>query len=177
MNISRHATNWAKLVGAGLTIVFVAVAAWALTVASPSTADSSPRVEAAKSASSKAELPYLVSCDHEAVRSPASFDLTCGSGTYALDRLDWSTWGSRKATAEGRYVEKSCTPNCAEGSLVSYPVTATATAVQAKDGVRFYGRVTLSFTGARPDWAKDEPKPSYEVGAGSGRVLADRSHR
>ena len=129
-------------------------------LAQPGRADASPHV--ASGATASAGTTFLITCAHEAVSEPVNFDLLCGNGTYALDDVRWSSWGGRTARAEGRYVEKDCTPTCAQGALISYPVKIVATQRKSQDGVSSYQDVTLTFTGKQPDWVKGGTE-SYDM--------------
>jgi hypothetical protein len=82
---------------------------------------------------------------------PRSVTLACGDGNTVLTGLRWSSFGGASARARGTLEMNTCTPNCAAGKVVKYPV-----AVQANDqrtckaGLRVYDKVTLRFIGRAP---------------------------
>ncbi|MFE9453724.1 hypothetical protein [Streptomyces sp. NPDC006739] len=98
--------------------------------------------------------PVLVDCLwHRNVR-PADFILACGDGNSRLTALHWSQWGPSGAKAVGVNVVNDCDPYCAAGRFHPYPVTVRLDRPQPwkKDpGVRHFTRMTLTYSGARPD--------------------------
>jgi len=57
---------------------------------------------------------------------PKSVVLSCGSGGYDLERLQWRGWNNNIATARGRARINDCIPFCAEGTARRYPVHVRA---------------------------------------------------
>jgi hypothetical protein len=82
---------------------------------------------------------------------PSSVTLTCGDGNTVLSGLRWSSFGGTSAQARGTLEMNTCTPNCAAGKVVKYPVTVRADGQRScKAGLRVYDKVTLKFTGRAP---------------------------
>jgi hypothetical protein len=82
---------------------------------------------------------------------PRSVTLTCGDGNTVLSGLRWSSFGGTSAQARGTLEMNTCTPNCAAGRVVKYPVTVQANDQRTcKVGLRVYDKVTLKFTGRAP---------------------------
>jgi hypothetical protein len=81
---------------------------------------------------------------------PASLVLACGDANYELASLRWKGWGTAHATATGVARANDCTPNCAAGHFHSYRMTATAEVLTACGAARYYGRLTIVYSGARP---------------------------
>ena len=51
-----------------------------------------------------------------------------GVGASArMERVRWTHWGSRRASATGTTVNNACDPSCAEGTIYRYPGTMTWT--------------------------------------------------
>lgn len=146
----------------GLLLALAGAAAWQL--GGQPTADAAPMVALADDASASAEASptYLLTCSDEAASEPVTYQLLCGLGLDAFDGLEWTDWGSDEAHAEGRYEEKICDPNCAAGSIISYPVYVTAEDVEAQDGASFYRTLTVEFPGMRPGWA-DEATQTFDI--------------
>lgn len=67
----------------------------------------------------------LTACDGSAVSTPAMYVLACADGGRFLDGLHWSAWNAPTSTASGTLLANNCTPNCADGSFVSYPATVS----------------------------------------------------
>jgi hypothetical protein len=56
--------------------------------------------------------------------------------------------------ATGTLQANTCTPNCAGGKFVRYPVAVKANGTRTcKAGLRVYGKLTLRFTGRVPSSA------------------------
>ena len=56
-----------------------------------------------------------------------------------LESMRWSQWGGAVASGRGTVALRDCTPSCANGHTVDYPVTVTLTHPVSCFGVRFYG--------------------------------------
>ena len=71
-----------------------------------------------------------------------------------LTGLRWSSFGGASALATGTLQTNTCTPNCASGKFVRYPVAVRANSPRTcKGGLRVYDKVTLRFTGRAPSSA------------------------
>jgi hypothetical protein len=82
---------------------------------------------------------------------PRTLTLTCADANTVLTGLRWSSFGGTSALATGTLETNTCTPNCASGKLVRYPVAVRANDPRAcKAGLRVYDKVTLRFTGRAP---------------------------
>jgi hypothetical protein len=82
---------------------------------------------------------------------PKTLTLACGDGNTVLSGLRWSSFGGASASARGTLQANNCTPNCAQGKVLSYPVAVKATDLRTcKAGLRVYNRLTLKFTGRAP---------------------------
>jgi hypothetical protein len=145
---TRAATLALKL--AAVAAVLVAAGVGIAYLAQPSTADPAPKVVEAAGEPTSPDSTFLLTCAHDAVARPVTFDILCGNGTYTLVELDWSHWGRPTATAVGRYVTQDCTPDCADGVDMSYPVSVKVTRRLTRNGVSSYEEVTLTYTGGPP---------------------------
>jgi hypothetical protein len=82
---------------------------------------------------------------------PKSVTLACGDGNTVLNGLRWSSFGGASAQARGTLEMNTCTPNCAAGKVLEYPVSVQASGQRTcKAGLRVYDEVTLKFTGRTP---------------------------
>ena len=80
--------------------------------------------------------------------------LTCGDGNTVLSGLRWSSFGGASANAAGTFEMNTCTPNCAEGKVVRFPVSVKAYDMRScKRGLRVYNKLTLKFTARKPSSA------------------------
>ena len=93
-------------------------------------------------------------CTHSQVR-PASIVIYCADVNGLLERLRWSSFGGRTATATGEYSLNDCTPDCAAGRFHSYPIEVVLTdARTCPDKHDDYRDATLTYTAARPPGTK-----------------------
>jgi hypothetical protein len=101
-----------------------------------------------------AASPVKITNCYKAASRPKSVTLTCGDGNTVLTGLRWSSFGGASAEAKGTFETNTCSPNCAQGKVVRYPVSVKATSPRScKRGLRVYNKVTLQFTGRKPSSA------------------------
>jgi hypothetical protein len=87
----------------------------------------------------------------KASSAPKLLTLTCGDGNTALSGLRWSSFGGTDARASGTFETNTCTPNCAAGKVVRYPVSVKAYDTRScKRGLKVYNKLTLRFTSRKP---------------------------
>ena len=92
----------------------------------------------------------ITNCVKASVR-PKTLTLTCGDGNTVLSGLHWSSFGGSVARANGTFETNTCNPNCAQGKVVRYPVSAKASNPRTcKKGLRVYNKLDLLFTGHVP---------------------------
>jgi hypothetical protein len=85
---------------------------------------------------------------------PKTVTLTCADANTVLTGLRWSSFGGASALATGTLETNTCTPNCASGKLVRYPVAVRANGQRTcKAGLHVYDKVTLRFTRHAPSSA------------------------
>lgn len=85
---------------------------------------------------------------------PKSLTLACGDGNTVLSKLRWKSFGGTSAQATGMLEVNTCSPNCAGGKVVRYPVAVKADSIRkCKAGLRVYNKLTLRFTGRSPSSA------------------------
>lgn len=57
------------------------------------------------------------------VSEPADIVLSCGDGGSGISGITWSEWNIEEAVGYGTAYQNSCSPNCANGSMITSPVT------------------------------------------------------
>jgi hypothetical protein len=80
---------------------------------------------------------------------PGSFVLTCADDNSSLTGLSWSRWTAGSALGKGTWHINNCTPDCAHGHFLTYPVDVTfwrPRPVTNHPGERSFTRITLSET-------------------------------
>jgi hypothetical protein len=106
-------------------------------------------------AASAAATVKITDCVRASSR-PKALTLACGDGNTVLSGLRWSTFGGASARARATLAMNTCSPNCAQGKVVKYPVAVRATDIRScRAGLRVYDKVTLSFSGRAPSSPKN----------------------
>jgi hypothetical protein len=84
-------------------------------------------------------------CEHLARVRPTSIVVACGDGNFSIDRLKWSSWGTRTAVGRGTAHLNDCTPNCVSGHFHTFPVAVRLSkVVQCVRGRREFARIEWS---------------------------------
>jgi hypothetical protein len=110
-------------------------------------------VAAGAVAASGAGAVKITNCNKASSR-PKRVTLTCGDGNVALSGLRWSSFGGASASAVGTLEMNTCTPNCASGKVVRYPVNIKAYDTRScKGSLKVYDKLTLKFTARKPSSA------------------------
>jgi hypothetical protein len=95
----------------------------------------------------------LVDCEGNKTVEPRTFILACADGNSYLDKLTWTSWTGKVASAYGILTENDCLPYCAAGHFHSYPILAVTWGSQSYKGSQRYTELTIIFTtGKRPPW-------------------------
>jgi hypothetical protein len=95
-------------------------------------------------------VPIVVGCGEAQVR-PSVYNLTCTAGAY-LAGLQWASWGSTAAFAQGTMMLDTCIPNCVAGAGHSFPALVALWRTEPRPGhagERYFTRLTLIYTGNR----------------------------
>ena len=99
-----------------------------------------------------AAAPRVYNCLKPQTR-PGSFTLACADGNSYLSHLTWSSWTGTSAHGTGTQLVNDCVPYCAAGKFRSYPADVVfwrSEPVPGHPSQRYFSRVTLQYTGARP---------------------------
>ena len=134
-------TRARALLGAGLIAAAGAASAIVVT-AVPAAAASSPVV--------------LVNCTGHGKVRPAVYDIGCMPSSEYVSGLKWTSWRS-VAFGSGTLKVNNCTPTCAGGKYISYPILTVLWRAEAwpkHSGGRYFTRLTWIFTGKRPAHAR-----------------------
>jgi hypothetical protein len=93
-------------------------------------------------------------CLTQTVVRPTSYILTCADAGSVLAHMSWLSWTAKQGVATGVHQLNDCTPNCAEGTFISYPAVITfwrPEPVAGHSGETYFTRVTVRYTtGKRP---------------------------
>ena len=76
-------------------------------------------------AENQAGSTVVVGCSGQQQNRPSSLVLTCADANDALTGLHWVSWANNQAFGTGTEKVNTCTPDCADGKLVSYPALIT----------------------------------------------------
>jgi hypothetical protein len=95
----------------------------------------------------------VVNCAFKQQTRPSSFILTCADAGDVLAHLHWVSWSTDAAFATGVEQINNCTPDCAEGKFINYPVLVNLwrpEPLRGHPGVLYFSRVTRVYTANRP---------------------------
>ena len=97
--------------------------------------------------------PVVINCLLKSQTRPSSFILTCADAGDVLTHLHWVSWGSGAAFATGIEQINNCTPNCAAGKFITYPVLVNLwrpEPLPGHPGTSYFTRATRVYTNNRP---------------------------
>lgn len=95
----------------------------------------------------------VVGCSGQQQNRPSSLVLTCADANDALTALYWVSWANNFAFGLGTEKVNTCTPDCADGKLVSYPALITLWRPEPIPGhpsLRYFTRITRVYPSNRP---------------------------
>jgi hypothetical protein len=164
--------KWYRLLTAGVVIGLAVTACGSVTqtgVSASGTARSTAASGARASASASAAASGLPAtsqppasvvsstvwfdCTHHGRVEPSVYILTCADAGSVLEHLAWKSWTAQQAVATGVHELNGCTPDCAEGKFIDYPVVVTlwrSEPVSGQPGEQYFTRITVRYTGPRP---------------------------
>jgi hypothetical protein len=99
------------------------------------------------------EQTVVVNCLFKPQTRPSSFILTCADAGDVLAHLHWVSWGPTAAFATGIEQINDCTPYCAAGKFINYPVLVNLwrpEPLPGHPGTLYFSRVTRVYTNNRP---------------------------
>ena len=74
----------------------------------------------------------------------------CADGGIGVEKMTWSNWTASSATGQGTFWENLCKPNCATGTIATYPVTVTLSAVRTSSHGQWFSLMTITWKANRP---------------------------
>lgn len=95
----------------------------------------------------------VVNCNFTAQTHPSSLVLTCADANDVLAHLHWVSWAPAAAFATGIEQINDCTPDCAAGKFINYPVLVNLWRPEPLRGhpsTLYYSRITRIYTNNRP---------------------------
>jgi hypothetical protein len=95
----------------------------------------------------------VINCQFKPEVRPSAMILTCADANDVLTGLHWVSWGTSAAFATGIEQINDCTPYCAAGKFINYPVLVDlwrAEPLPGHPGVLYFSRVTRVYTANRP---------------------------
>lgn len=103
-------------------------------------------------ASAGSSQVVLVDCHGAGQVRPAGYDIGCMPSSELVTGLAWTSWRSA-AFGGGILKVNDCTPTCAQGHYVKYPILVVLWRAEpwpGHPGQRYFSRLTWIFTGPRP---------------------------
>ena len=102
--------------------------------------------------STAGSVPVVVDCAVHAQTRPGQYILPCADGAAYLAGLNWVSWGSSAAFADGIGTFNDCVPACVGGHGHSFPVLVALWRPEpwpGHAGERYFTRLTIIYTGSR----------------------------
>jgi hypothetical protein len=99
------------------------------------------------------EQTVVINCLFKEQTRPSNFILTCADAGDVLAHLHWVSWGPTAAFATATEQINDCTPNCAAGKFINYPVLVDLwrpEPLRGHPGTLYYSRATRVYTNNRP---------------------------
>jgi hypothetical protein len=154
--------------GLGLGHDATAATGTAATTSSVTTTSTVAKTSTAAPSSAAARRPHYVvlDCGFKPQVRPATYVWTCADYGTGIQDMHWTSWTRHLASGYGTFWENDCTPNCAAGKIIDYPVLATfwgSAKVPGHPADRRYTELTLVFTGKRPPVYNGPGKPTYPL--------------
>jgi hypothetical protein len=93
-----------------------------------------------------------------------------GAGKKKAGNLDWSVWNSTEALASGENWINNCTPNCAKGTFLQFPVSLKAYRPKKESKYLIFTRLKVTYTGKKPGnqktvtWTVSYSKGTFLIG-------------
>jgi hypothetical protein len=107
----------------------------------------------ASPASAGSSQVVVVDCHGHGQVEPAAFDnFGCMPSQELLTGLTWTSWNA-VAFGHGNLEVNNCTPTCARGTFVKYPVLTVLYRARPRPrhaGQEYFSRLTWIYTGKRP---------------------------
>jgi hypothetical protein len=103
-------------------------------------------------ASAASSQVVLVNCQGVGQVRPAGYDIGCMPSNELVSGLTWTSWRS-VAFGAGTLKVNDCTPTCAQGKYINYPILVVLWRAQpwpGHPGQHYFSRLTWIFTGSRP---------------------------
>lgn len=155
--------RWTGSVGAGVVVVIAVVVVLIFATRRHSAAATAPGTAAGLAAGNLSAAPAgtadtgstvataVIDCTGDAPTTrPVSLNLTCGDGSVTFTHIVWTTWSADSATGTGLLGENNCTPNCAQGSVVTEPAAVVLSAPATQDGHPIYTAMTVTPVAPNP---------------------------
>jgi hypothetical protein len=136
-------------------LMAVTTAAAGIAAAGPASAASAPASAASAPASAASRPVVLVNCAGAGQVEPASYDIGCMPSSEFVAGLKWTSWRSA-AFGSGVLKVNDCTPTCAQGTYVKYPILVVlwrARPWPRHPGREYFSRLTWIFTAHSPGHA------------------------
>jgi len=129
-----------------------AVTAGAGPASSATAAGGGPASSATAASAAPARPVVLVNCQGKGQVRPAVYDIGCMPSSELVAGLSWTSWSS-VAFGSGILKVNDCTPTCAQGRYIGYPILTVLWRAEpwpGHAGQRYFSRLTWIYTGKRP---------------------------
>jgi hypothetical protein len=105
---------------------------------------------ASSTAAASGKRVYVSNCG-KLTYQPSSVVMACGDAGLIAESLTWSQWTSKRASATGTGVAKTCDPDCASGGVTTAPIEVRATKPRkCSNGRRVFSKLHYFWTAGKP---------------------------
>jgi hypothetical protein len=108
-----------------------------------------PAASASAAGSDNLRVFFPKDCQHN-VFKPKAFVVTCADANFSVKRVKYTSYGAKRAAGTGVAVVNTCEPSCVAGTFQNFPVKFTLSRVRQCGDVPQFRRLTVTFTGKRP---------------------------
>ena len=81
---------------------------------------------------------------------PTEIVVACADDGVGVEAVAWNTWTTTVASGRGQVWENNCTPDCADGTIGTYPATISLSDVVVTDDVPLFTMMDVVYQGAGP---------------------------
>lgn len=91
-----------------------------------------------------------IKAPHTLSTRPSSIVLACADDGLGVEKMAWTRWTSSAAIGRGTLWENLCKPDCADGTIGTYPVAIALSDVKSSSHGPWFSLLTVTWEGTRP---------------------------
>jgi eukaryotic-like serine/threonine-protein kinase len=147
--------------GAAVTSLPATTAAPTTTAPATTTVPTTASASTSTTSVASGVVKVIADCQNPAYE-PTTIILACADGGITATQISWTSWGATSATGTSVIQANLCNPNCAQGTMGSFPANITLSSVTSGSGGGLFSTLTAVFTGASPTGS---PTQTFSISA------------